>query len=203
MLLILNFQADDLEEGEIAVSGDSPMNQQHSGSWIQDRDEGEDEQVLQPKIKRKRSIRLRPRHARAEEKPSDKSSLRRGDPTMLPVQADNKYKIQASDDRVHKLLGDTSLMKPDKIDSSIKNKRNLPSRRNTANVQGALKSGRVNYGSALPDDATEHLTENLDSKVVKGPKTSGSKMSEVVLRKVCSTDICIFVAINLILFFFY
>ncbi|XP_057780565.1 ATP-dependent helicase BRM isoform X2 [Salvia miltiorrhiza] len=178
--------ADELEEGEIAVSGDSPMNQQHSGSWIQDRDEGEDEQVLQPKIKRKRSIRLRPRPARAEEKPSDKSSLRRGDPTMLTVQVDNKYKPQASDDRVHKVLGDTSLMKPDKIDSSIKNKRNLPSRRNTANVQSALKSGRVNYGSALPDDATDHLTENFDSKVVKGPKTSGSKMSEVVLRK-CKT----------------
>ncbi|KAL0428846.1 UNVERIFIED_CONTAM: ATP-dependent helicase BRM [Sesamum radiatum] len=62
--------ADELEEGEIAVSGDSPMDQQQSGSWIQEREEGEDEQVLQPKVKRKRSIRLRPRHTteRSEEK---------------------------------------------------------------------------------------------------------------------------------------
>ncbi|KAG6434319.1 hypothetical protein SASPL_105944 [Salvia splendens] len=180
--------ADELEEGEIAVSGDSPMNQQHSGSWIQDRDEGEDEQVLQPKIKRKRSIRLRPRPVRAEEKPSDRSSFRRGDPTMLPVHMDNKYKIQASDDRSHKVLGDTSSMKSEKIDSSIKNKRNLPSRRNTANVQSTLRSGRVNYGSAVAYDSSEHLTENLDTKVVKGPKTSGPKMSEVVLRK-CKTVI--------------
>ncbi|KAL1549842.1 ATP-dependent helicase BRM-like isoform X1 [Salvia divinorum] len=180
---------DDLEEGEIAISGDSPMNQQHSGSWIQDRDEGEDEQVLQPKVKRKRSIRLRPRSARAEEKPIDRSSLRRGDPTMLPVQVDNKYKTQASDDRAHKVLGDSSLIISEKIDSSIKSKRNLPSRRSTTNIQSALKSGRVNYESALADDACEqHLTLNLDSKVVKGHKTSGPKMLEVILRK-CKTVI--------------
>ncbi|KAH6779898.1 transcription regulatory protein SNF2 [Perilla frutescens var. hirtella] len=179
---------DELEEGEIAVSGDSPMNQQQSGSWIQDRDEGEDEQVLQPKIKRKRSIRLRPQHARTEEKPSDKSSLRRGDPSQLSVQVDNKYKTQPNDERANKVIGDTSSMKPDKIDSSMKNKRNLPSRRNTTNVQSALKSGRVNYGSALPDDSTEHLRETLDSKVLKGPKSSGPKMSEVVQRK-CKTVI--------------
>lgn len=188
MLSFLIFQADELEEGEIAVSGDSPMNQQQSGSWNQDRDEGEDEQVLQPKIKRKRSIRLRPQHARAEEKPSDKLSLRRSDPSQLPVLVDNKYKTQASDDRAHKVLGDTSLMKPDKTDSSIKNKRNLPSRRNTANVQSTLKSGRVNHAPALPDDATEHFRETLESKVVKGPKTSGSKMPEVIQRKVCCFD---------------
>lgn len=161
------------------------MNQQHSGSWTQDRDEGEDEQVLQPKIKRKRSIRLRPQHARAEDKPSDRAHKI---PTQLPVQVDNKYKTLASDDRAHKVLEDTTLMKPDKMDSFIKNKRNLPAKRNTANVQSGLKSGRVNYGSALPDDATEHLRETSDNKVVKGPKTSGPKMSEVVLRKVCCSN---------------
>ncbi|KAI3444521.1 hypothetical protein Pfo_001186 [Paulownia fortunei] len=177
--------ADELEEGEIAVSGDSPMDQQQSGSWVQDRDEGEDEQVLQPKIKRKRSIRLRPRHTteRSEEKHSDKSSLRRGDPSPLPFQVDHKYKPQARDDRAHKVLGDTSSLKSDKNDSSIKNKRNLPSRKNTANVQGSLKSGRVNYASTPPDAAAEHARENLDAKVMKGPKSSGTKMSEVIQRK--------------------
>ncbi|KAK6135622.1 hypothetical protein DH2020_030633 [Rehmannia glutinosa] len=175
--------ADDLEEGEIAVSGDSPMDQQQSGSWNQDRDEGEDEQVLQPKIKRKRSIRP-PRHTteKLEEKLSDKSSLRRGDSSQLPFQVEHKYKLQARDDRAHKVLGDTSPLKTEKYDSSVKNKRNLPSRKNTANVQGSLKSGRVIYGST-PDDATEHARENLDSKVMKGPKYSGTKMSEVIQRK--------------------
>ncbi|KAK6136285.1 hypothetical protein DH2020_029984 [Rehmannia glutinosa] len=178
-------EADDLEEGEIAVSGDSPMDQQQSGSWNQDRDEGEDEQVLQPKIKRKRSIRLRPRHTteKLEEKLSDKSSLRRGDSSQLPFQVEHKYKLQARDDRAHKVLGDTSPLKTEKNDSSVKNKRNLPSRKNTANVQGSLKSGRVIYGST-PDDATEHARENLDSKVMKGPKYSGTKMSEVIQRKI-------------------
>ncbi|KAK6140625.1 hypothetical protein DH2020_025625 [Rehmannia glutinosa] len=108
--------ADDLEEGEIAVSGDSPMDQQQSGSWIQDRDEGEDEQVLQPKI-------------------------------------NGNGVFEAGHDILQK-----------------------------TNVQGSLKSGRVIYGST-PDDATEHARENLDSKVMKGPKYSGTKMSEVIQRK--------------------
>lgn len=162
------------------------MDQQQSGSWTQDRDEGEDEQVLQPKIKRKRSIRLRPRHTteRSEDKPSDKPSLRRGDPSQLPFHVEQKHKSQARDDRSHKVLGDSSSLKPEKNDSLIKNKRNLPSRRSTANVLGSLKSGRVNYGST-PDDATEHPRENLESKVMKGAKGGGPKMSEAIQRKVC------------------
>lgn len=44
-------QADELEEGEIALSGDSHVDLQQSGSGIQDRDEGEDEQVLQSQDK--------------------------------------------------------------------------------------------------------------------------------------------------------
>ncbi|KAL7158770.1 hypothetical protein ABFS83_02G165400 [Erythranthe nasuta] len=185
--------ADDLEEGEIAASGDSPIDQQQSGSWNQDRDEGEDEQVLQPKIKRKRSIRLRPQHTtteRSEEKRSDKSlSLRRGEPSsQLPFQVDQKLKSQARDDRQHKVIGDTSLLKSEKHDLSMKNKRNLPSRKNTANVQGTLKPGRSNYGSALSDDGAE-IRENMDSKVMKGPKSSsGTKMPEVIQRK-CKTVI--------------
>ncbi|KAL0426022.1 UNVERIFIED_CONTAM: ATP-dependent helicase BRM [Sesamum radiatum] len=175
--------ADELEEGEIAVSGDSPMDQQQSGSWIQEREEGEDEQVLQPKVKRKRSIRLRPRHTteRSEEKHSDKSSLRRADPSQLPFQVDHKYKSQAREDRATKVLGDTGSLKSEKNNSSIKDKRTLVSRKHTANVQGPLKSGRVTYGSTPADDATENL--NSDSKVVKGPKSTGNKMSDVIQRK--------------------
>ncbi|KAI3449203.1 hypothetical protein Pfo_005868 [Paulownia fortunei] len=179
--------ADELEEGEIAVSGDSQMDHQQSGSWIQDRDEGEDEQVLQPKIKRKRSIRLRPRNTaeRSEEKYSDKSSLCHGNPSPLPFQVDGKYETQARDDRAHKVLGESSSLNPHENDSSIKNRRNLSSRKNSnpGKMHGSLKSERVNCGSITPDDATEHPRENWDSKVMKGPTSSGNKMSEVIRRK--------------------
>ncbi|CAA0842565.1 ATP-dependent helicase BRM [Striga hermonthica] len=168
---------DELEEGEIAVSGDSPMDQQQSGSWAQDRDEGEDEQVLQPKVKRKRSIRHRPRHTteRLEDRQIERSHF-----SQSPFQAE--HKSQARDDRAHKGLGDTSLLKTERHDSSVKNKRTLPSRKNTANVlQGSIKPGRVSYGSAPPGAAIEHARE--DSKVMKGPKNSGSRMPEAIQRK--------------------
>ncbi|KAL0412042.1 UNVERIFIED_CONTAM: ATP-dependent helicase BRM [Sesamum latifolium] len=178
--------ADELEEGEIAVSGDSQMDHQQSGGWIQDRDEGEDEQVLQPKIKRKRSIRLRPRLTvqRSEEKHNDKSSLRLGDPSQLPFQVDGTYGSQARDDLAHKFRGDSSSLSPCRNVSSIKNRRNLPIKKNSnTGEEHALKSGRVNYGSTPPDDAAEHSRETWDSKVMKRPKSSANKMSEVIQRK--------------------
>ncbi|KAL2478747.1 ATP-dependent helicase BRM [Forsythia ovata] len=179
--------ADELEEGEIAVSGDSHIDHQQSGSWIQDRDEGEDEQVLQPKIKRKRSIRLRPRHAadRSEEKYGEKLSIHCGDSSQLPFQVDHKYDSQARDDRSLKVHGESSLLKHDKTDSSFKNGRNFPSRKisNSAKMQGSVKSGRGNRVSTPSNDDGEHPRENWDSKVLKGAKAAGIKMSEVIQRK--------------------
>ncbi|KAK4415921.1 ATP-dependent helicase BRM [Sesamum alatum] len=177
--------AEELEEGEIAVSGDSQMDHQQSGRWIQDRDEGEDEQVLQPKIKRKRSTRLRPRPTveRSEEKYNDKSSLRLGDPFQLPFQVDGTYESQARDDCAHKFRGDSSSLSPCRNVSSVKNRRNLPLKKNpNTGEQQALKSGRVNYGST-PDDGAEHSRETWDSKIMKRPKSSANKMSEVIQRK--------------------
>ncbi|MCO5607977.1 hypothetical protein L7F22_062179 [Adiantum nelumboides] len=48
---------EELEEGEIAASGDSHFEAQVSDGSAQEQDEGEDEQALQPSIKRKRSAR--------------------------------------------------------------------------------------------------------------------------------------------------
>ncbi|KAK4397201.1 ATP-dependent helicase BRM [Sesamum angolense] len=178
--------ADELEEGEIAVSGDSQMDHQQSGGWIQDCDEGEDEQVLQPKIKRKRSIRPRPRLTveRSEEKHNDKSSPRLGDPSQLPFQVDGTYGSQARDDRAHKFRGDSSSLNPCRNVSSVKNRRNVPLKKNSnTGEEHALKSGRVNYGSTPPDDAVEHARGTWDSKVMKRPKSNANKMSEVVQRK--------------------
>ncbi|XP_061969432.1 ATP-dependent helicase BRM-like isoform X1 [Populus nigra] len=176
---------DELEEGEIAVSGDSHMDHQQSGSWIHDRDEGEDEQVLQPKIKRKRSIRLRPRLT--VERPEEKSSndVQRGDSFLLPFQVDNKYQAQLKSDTDMKALVEPSGFKHDQSDSS-RSRRNLPSRRiaKTSKLRASPKSSRLNLQSAPAEDAAEHSRESWDSKV---PSTSGAstlgKMSDVIQRR--------------------
>ncbi|KAL3517180.1 hypothetical protein ACH5RR_024082 [Cinchona calisaya] len=180
---------DELEEGEIAVSGDSHMDVQQSGSWNQDRDEGEEEQVLQPKIKRKRSIRLRPRHIadrpdeKLNEKLNEKQSLRRGDSLQMPYQVDQKSESQLKSDHERKMLGEPAMFKQEQTDSSIKDRRNMNSRKlpNTSKMPSSLKSGRF----AHSDDAVHHSRENLDSKVINasGTSTGTSKMTEFIQKK--------------------
>ena len=159
------------------------MDVQQSGSWNQDRDEGEEEQVLQPKIKRKRSIRLRPRLVadRVDEKPS----LRRGDSIQIQYQVDQKLESQFKNDRGRKLLGDSAMLKQEQTDSSMKNRRNMNPRKlpNTPKMPGLLKSGRF----AHSDDTVHHLRENLDGKGLNasGTSTGGSKMTEIIQKKVC------------------
>jgi SWI/SNF-related matrix-associated actin-dependent regulator of chromatin subfamily A protein 2/4 len=180
-------QPDELEEGEIAVSGDSHVDRQQSGSWMHDRDEGEDEQVLQPKIKRKRSIRLRPRHT--VERPEEKSSndVQRGDSCLLPFQMDHKYQAQLRSDTEMKALVEPSGFKHDQIDSST-SRRNLPSRRiaKTPKLHASPKSGRLHLQSAPAEDATEHSRVSLDGKVpsTSGTSSLGTKMSDVIQRRV-------------------
>ncbi|XP_073317102.1 ATP-dependent helicase BRM-like [Primulina huaijiensis] len=172
---------DELEEGEIAASGDSHIDHQQSGSWIQDRDEGEDEQVLQPKIKRKRSIRYRPRPAdRLEEKYIKKSSLRHVDHAQLQFQVERKYAFQARGEHSHN-VGEPNSLKSYKNDSSIKNRRSLPSRKisNIAKLHGSMKSG----AEQPRDYIAEQPRENWDNKVMKRPTGSGYKMSAVIQRK--------------------
>ncbi|PON68081.1 BRAHMA (BRM) ATPase [Parasponia andersonii] len=181
---------DELEEGEIAVSGDSHMDHQQSGSWIHEREEAEDEQVLQPKIKRKRSLRIRPRHnvERPEEKSSNEtSSLQRGDSSLLPFQVDHKYQTQLRGDPEMKTYGDSSAFRHDQNDSSSKTRRNLPSRRiaNASKLHASPKSTRLNSMSASADDTSEHPRDNWDGKVVNSAGTSalGSKMPEIIQRR--------------------
>jgi len=194
-------QPDELEEGEIAVSGDSHMDHQQSGSWIHDRDEGEDEQVLQPKIKRKRSIRLRPRLT--VERPEEKSSndVQRGDSFLLPFQVDNKYQAQLKSDTEMKALVEPSGLKHDQSDSS-RSRRNLPSRRiaKTSKLRASPKSSRLNLQSAPAEDAAEHSRESWDGKV---PSTSGAstlgKMSDVIQRRVCTWSFIILIYLVLLI----
>ncbi|KAK7394748.1 hypothetical protein VNO78_15285 [Psophocarpus tetragonolobus] len=184
---ISKIMGDELEEGEIAGSGDSHMDHQQSGSWIHDRDEGEDEQVLQqPKIKRKRSLRVRPRQAM--ERPEDKSgsemvSLKRGESSRL---ADYKYQMQTKIDPESKSFGDSNASKHDKNESSLKNKQKLPSRKlvNKSKLHGSPKSSRLNCTSAPLDDGGEHPRGNWEGKPLNpnGASSQGTKMTEIIQR---------------------
>ncbi|XP_024175823.1 ATP-dependent helicase BRM isoform X2 [Rosa chinensis] len=180
---------DEVEEGEIVVSGDSHMEQVQSGSWNHDRDEGEDEQVLQPKIKRKRSIRIRPRHTieRPEEKSgSETQSVQRGDSSLLPFQADHKSQAHIRGDPEMKTYGESSALKHDQSDSSSKSRRNLPTRRaaSASKLHPSAKSGRLNNISD-PADAADHYRENWEGKVGNTSGTSGyvTKMPDIIQRR--------------------
>ncbi|GMI99021.1 FLORAL FUSED ORGANS 3, CHROMATIN REMODELING 2, ARABIDOPSIS THALIANA BRAHMA, BRAHMA [Hibiscus trionum] len=182
--------SDELEEGEIAVSGDSHMDHQQSESWNHDRDEGEDEQVVQPKIKRKRSIRVRPRHTveRIERKSAmEVPHLQRGDSSLLPFQLDQKYQPQLSTDTERKPAHDRNASKHDPNDSSPKSRRNLPSRKiaNTSKLHSSLKSGRMTLMSYPSEDAGKPSRESGDEKLVNSSRSSsfGAKMSDVIKRK--------------------
>ncbi|TKY63934.1 ATP-dependent helicase BRM [Spatholobus suberectus] len=175
---------DELEEGEIAVSGDSHMDHQQSGSWIHDRDEGEDEQVLQrPKIKRKRSLRVRPRHA--TERPEEKSGSEMA--SHLAVQADHKYQAQLRTDPESKSFGDSNASRHEQNTPSLKNKRTLPSRRvaNTSKLHGSPKSSRLNCMSAPSQDGGEHSRESCEGKPINssGSSAHGTKMTEIIQRR--------------------
>ncbi|CAI0472209.1 unnamed protein product [Linum tenue] len=175
---------DELEEGEIVMSGDSHMDRQQSGSWIHERDEGEDEQVLQPKIKRKRSIRLRPRHIleKTEEKPINE--VQRGDSSPSPFHMEHKYQAQLRSDPETREM---NAVKNDQSDSS-KSRRNLPTRRAASASKlhaSSPKSGRMSIQSVPSDDVAEHSRESWDGKGTgpSGTPAAGNKMSEVTQRR--------------------
>ncbi|KAK7292693.1 hypothetical protein RJT34_15545 [Clitoria ternatea] len=175
---------DELEEGEIAVSGDSHVDHQQSGSWIHERDEGEDEQVLQkPKIKRKRSMRVRPRHA--TERPDEKSGSEMA--SHLTVQSDHKYQVQQRTDPEPKPFVDSNASRHEQNTSSLKNKRTLPSRRvaNTAKLHGSPKPSRMNCMSVPSEDGGEHSRESWEGKPINssGSSAHGTKMSEIIQRR--------------------
>ncbi|KAG2404299.1 ATP-dependent helicase [Vigna angularis] len=183
---ISKIMGDDLEEGEIAVSGDSHIDHQQSGSWIHERDEGEDEQVLQkPKIKRKRSLRVRPRQAveRLEDKSgSEMKSLQRGESSLL---ADYKYQMQTRIDTESKSFVDNNAGKHDKNATSLKNKQKLPSRKaaNTSKLHGSPQSNRLNCSSGPSDDG-EHPRESWEGKPLNsnGSSVHGTRTTEIIQR---------------------
>lgn len=190
------FQSDELEEGEIAVSGDSPMDHQQSGSWIHDRDEVEDEQVLQPKVRRKRSLRVRPRHTveRPEEKSSNDMPYPQNSPS-LRFQVDHKNQTHSKVDPELKMHGSPNVNKLDQSDSSSKVTRNLASKKhnNTSKLHASPKSSsRLNSMLTPGEDTTIYPRDNWDGKV-NSSSTSVTKMSDVIQRRVCPLNYHIYV----------
>ncbi|XP_054784705.1 ATP-dependent helicase BRM isoform X2 [Prosopis cineraria] len=159
---ISKMMTEELEEGEIAVSGDSHVDHQQSGSWIHDREEGEDEQALQPKFKRKRSRRVRPCLAttdRVEEKSgSEMAPLQHGKSAHLTVHADQKYHAQSRTEPDAKSLGEFNAARHDQNELLLTNKRK---------------------------DDGEQLREKWEGKPINsiGSSAIGAKMSEMVQRK--------------------
>ncbi|CAI9279148.1 unnamed protein product [Lactuca saligna] len=170
---------DDLEEGEIAMSGESHMEVQQSGSLNHDREENEDEQVLQPKIKRKRSIRVRPRLAvdsllRVDSFQADrrlhgigKTQMHNTQPEQKMVQEKNTYK----NDHHHHSNPATSL----------KAKRTPPANRKIPNKASLHVPGKPTRPNPIstPSDA-EHSHSLSEVKVKNG---SGPIMTEAIQRR--------------------
>ncbi|CAL9104968.1 unnamed protein product [Musa acuminata var. zebrina] len=173
--------ADELEEGEIAVSGDSHMDLQQSGSWLHDHDDGEDEQVLQPKIKRKRSMRMRPRCF--SERTDEKSSSERIFPhhsSRLPLQVDHEYAMPARTEKL-KAFAEVGLQRHVTGSSSLKHRHNVPSKK----ISPQQKSGRLSYFSGSAEDGNEHSRESWNGRTNSsgGPTFVGVKMSDSTQRK--------------------
>ncbi|KAF2942633.1 ATP-dependent helicase BRM [Oryza sativa Japonica Group] len=170
--------ADDLEEGEIALSGDSHLDLQQSGSWNHERDDGEDEQVVQPKIKRKRSIRIRPRPnaEKLDDRSGDGTVPQRG--VHLAFQGDGDYDSQFKSEQA---FADPASRQQDTVHRTVKQKRNMPSRK----APPATKAGKMTQLSGSGEGSAEHSKENWSNKVIEsaGPNSSGTKMSDSMQRK--------------------
>ncbi|KAI3743909.1 hypothetical protein L1987_56978 [Smallanthus sonchifolius] len=173
---------DDLE-GEIAMSGDSHIDLQQSGSLNHDHDENENEKVLQPKLKRKRSIRVRPRPAvgRLDNKSVDRSSLLCGQSSHLPFQADRRLHAQTLADR--KLVQENNAYKHEQSNSSLKAKQTPPAQK----IAG--KPTRTNPISGPSENAKEHFKERSDVKVKKGSGPFGGTMMTEAIQRRCKNVI--------------
>ena len=166
------------------------MDIQQSGSWNHEREDGEDEQVLQPKIKRKRSIRLRPRHTmeRPEDRYSnEKPSVQRGDSTQSQFLADKKFGVQVKIESESKMFADSAPFKQDQSDMSSKTRRSLPSRRtgSTSKLHASTKPGRPSNLPTPTDEAGDNCRDSWEGKEINtGNSNYAAKMSDIIQRKV-------------------
>lgn len=160
-----------------------------SGNLIHDHDEAENEQVLQPKIRRKRSIRVRPRHAlERQEKSGDVTPT---DSPTMPFHMDHKHQSKMKNDTEASTLvePDTPVSRQGQTVPSLKNRRLMSSRRgaDTSQVHGLPKSSsRLSCHIKVPADAADEFEEDPDSRAMasRDISSSRSQMSDAIQRKV-------------------
>nr|XP_010918746.1 ATP-dependent helicase BRM [Elaeis guineensis] len=174
---------EDLEEGEIAVSGDSQMDLQQSGSWINECEDGEDEQVLQPTVKRKRSLRVRPRYT--VESLEEKSSNERIFPqhgSQLPLKVDHGYSMHSKTDLELETFNQPVSDRQD-VNTTIKQRHSLPSRKSSHINLPKFNKSRSMSGSA--EVANEYSGDIWKGNVSNtgDPSLLGTKMSDSMQRK--------------------
>jgi SWI/SNF-related matrix-associated actin-dependent regulator of chromatin subfamily A protein 2/4 len=138
------------------------MDLQQSGSWNHERDDGEDEQVLQPKIKRKRSIRSRPRPN--AEKQEDRSGVdgafhQRGARLLFSGDGDYDSQLKSEQD-AHALVGPTSRQQ-DAVHLLVKQKRNMPSRK----APPASRAGKSSHLSGSAKVTDSKMSDSMQRKV--------------------------------------
>lgn len=178
-------QLNELEEGEIAVSSDSHVEIQPSGSWNHNCDDGEDEQVMQSKLKRKRSKRFRSRHnvERPEEKSSSYRTLsQRGTHPLSHVQHDNDV-LSRMDGGIGE-LNVPFFIRSGISPSSLKQSSYCLKR--TAPIINKHKPGRSSYLSGCEEDALDHSRESWNGQASynTGPGLIKRRMSDSMQRKV-------------------
>ncbi|XP_039122438.1 ATP-dependent helicase BRM [Dioscorea cayenensis subsp. rotundata] len=173
---------DDLEEGEIAASGDSHMDLQQSGSWNHERDDNEEEQVLQPPtIKRKRSVRIRPRYN--VEKLEEKSTNERVLPPRASMRGSLDYDTQFRAEPEIEPSSEPVSDRRDTRTSSLKQKRNLPSKK-SSNAMMPQHASRLGYLSGSTEDANEPNRGSWNGRTMNtGLSFAGAKMSDSMQRK--------------------
>ncbi|XP_031502776.1 ATP-dependent helicase BRM [Nymphaea colorata] len=175
----------ELEEGEIAV--DSNMDVQQSGSWIHDRDDYEDEQALQPKIKRKRSIRLRPRGSaeKVDDKSSgDKAFLHQGNSSQLTNHATHTFESPLRADLEVETLNDSMSGKNDIIELSYRQRSQLASKRGAHSSNSQLsKNPKINSFTGADDPAENSKGIWEKASHTSSPPFIGKQMSDINQRK--------------------
>lgn len=191
-------QTDDLEEGEIALSGDSHMEVPPSANWNPDREEGYEEKIvlrtqqqqlpqdelqqIPPKIKRKRSMRNRPRFTNNNNSSNNNISY-----------------VEKSEERspAYRSLGQRSVAQPsfdtqsreNASASAGKQKKNANAQSKKGSPSVTPKSGRLsNLSGSGSADARDGPSKGGWSGKPSSGSGSGSelRMTDSTQRKVCT-----------------
>lgn len=160
LIVLLPWQIEELEEGEIAASGDSHFEAQLSDGSAQEQEDGEEEHALQPSIKRKRSAR-QPRRRPLEKVGVSGVGLKvteRKPPPMYPP--------------FPQLPLERPLHEVDRqFSSQMEQKINLPLKRLHGDSGGAMETLLKRADQSLPPAKRRHLAEPV---LVKKPPESFS-----------------------------